>query len=78
MDDDKTSTPKSAYLEGERLAHFKSLSGMEYKEVYTPEDIKREMAHNMISCYILSQLSFCKLCHSLFFLIRRHIIIYSS
>ena len=30
---------KSSYLEGERLAHFKSLTGIEYKEVYTPEDI---------------------------------------
>ena len=32
----------SSYLDGERLAHFKSLSGMEYKEVYTKEDISRE------------------------------------
>jgi methylmalonyl-CoA mutase N-terminal domain/subunit len=30
---------QSSYLEGERLAHFKSLTGIEYKEVYTPEDI---------------------------------------
>ena len=29
---------KTSYLEGERPAHFKSLSGIEYKEVYTPED----------------------------------------
>ena len=29
---------KSSYLEGERLDHFKSLSGIEYKEVYTPKD----------------------------------------
>jgi methylmalonyl-CoA mutase N-terminal domain/subunit len=29
---------KASYLEGERLSHFKSLSGIEYKEVYTPED----------------------------------------
>ncbi len=30
---------QSSYLEGERLAHFKSLTGLEYKEVYTQEDI---------------------------------------
>ena len=29
----------SSYLEGERLPHFKSLSGREYEEVYTPEDV---------------------------------------
>lgn len=36
---------QSTYLEGERLPHFKSLSGREYKEVYTPEDvtIKQEL-----------------------------------
>lgn len=30
---------KSSYLEGERLSHYKSLSGMEYKEVYTSDDV---------------------------------------
>jgi len=29
----------STYLEGERLPHFKSLSGMEYKETYTQQDV---------------------------------------
>lgn len=29
---------KGSYLKGEHLAHFKSLSGREYKETYTPED----------------------------------------
>ena len=38
MTADKSKT-KSAYLEGERLSHFKSLSGIQYKEVYTPEDV---------------------------------------
>ena len=32
----------SSYLKGERVAHFKSLSGMEYKEVYTHEDVAGE------------------------------------
>ncbi len=31
---------KSTYLEGERVSNFKTLSGLEYKEVYTAEDIK--------------------------------------
>jgi methylmalonyl-CoA mutase N-terminal domain/subunit len=30
---------QSSYLEGERLSHFKSLTGLEYKEVYTKEDV---------------------------------------
>jgi methylmalonyl-CoA mutase N-terminal domain/subunit len=29
----------SSYLEGERVTNFKTLSGIEYKEVYTPEDV---------------------------------------
>jgi len=29
----------SSYLEGERVPNFKTLSGLEYKEVYTPEDV---------------------------------------
>ncbi len=31
---------KSSYLEGERVPNFKTLSGLEYKEVYTSEDAK--------------------------------------
>lgn len=38
MSDNEKIEIKSSYLEGERLEHFKSLSGTEYKEVYTPED----------------------------------------
>ena len=38
MDVNDKKETKSSYLEGERLGHFKSLSGMEYKEVYTSED----------------------------------------
>ncbi|MBW1774519.1 MAG: acyl-CoA mutase large subunit family protein [Deltaproteobacteria bacterium] len=30
---------QSSYLEGEHLPHFRSLSGREYKEVYTSEDV---------------------------------------
>jgi methylmalonyl-CoA mutase N-terminal domain/subunit len=30
---------QSRYLEGERVPNFRTLSGMEYKEVYTPEDV---------------------------------------
>ena len=33
----------STYLEGERVPHFRSLSGMEYKEVYTPSDWSGEL-----------------------------------
>jgi methylmalonyl-CoA mutase N-terminal domain/subunit len=39
MDEKETIKKHSSYLEGERLAHFKSLSGMEYKEVYTPKEV---------------------------------------
>ena len=39
MDESETKTTQSSYLEGERLPHFKSLSGLEYKQVYTPEDV---------------------------------------
>jgi methylmalonyl-CoA mutase N-terminal domain/subunit len=39
MDENETKTKQSSYLEGERLPHFKSLSGIEYKEVYTPEEV---------------------------------------
>lgn len=38
MKPNETKTTQSPYLEGERLPHFKSLSGREYKEVYTPQD----------------------------------------
>jgi len=38
MSVDKTMELKTSYLEGERPAHFKSLSGIEYKAVYRPED----------------------------------------
>ena len=36
---------ESSYLKGERVPNFKTLSGMEYKEVYTPEDatVAREL-----------------------------------
>jgi methylmalonyl-CoA mutase N-terminal domain/subunit len=30
---------QSSYLEGERVPNFKTLSGLEYREVYTPEDV---------------------------------------
>jgi methylmalonyl-CoA mutase N-terminal domain/subunit len=33
----------STYLDGERVPHFKSLSGMEYKEVYTKSDWDEEI-----------------------------------
>jgi methylmalonyl-CoA mutase, N-terminal domain len=39
MDKSETKMTQSSYLEGERLPHFKSLSGLEYKQVYTPEDV---------------------------------------
>jgi methylmalonyl-CoA mutase N-terminal domain/subunit len=39
MDENETIKNQNPYLEGERLSHFKSLSGMEYKQVYTPEDV---------------------------------------
>ena len=36
---------QSSYLEGEHLPHFRSLSGREYEEVYTSEDVsdKKEL-----------------------------------
>ena len=34
---------QSSYLEGEHLPHFKSLSGREYKEVYTSDDVTAKM-----------------------------------
>ena len=40
MKENETKMTQSSYLEGERLPHFKSLSGLEYKQVYTPEDVK--------------------------------------
>jgi methylmalonyl-CoA mutase N-terminal domain/subunit len=40
MKEKETMKIKSRYLEGERVPNFKSLSGMEYKEVYTPDDVK--------------------------------------
>ena len=40
---------KSSYLEGERVPNFKTLSGMEYKEVYTPEDVTG--AHELPGAY---------------------------
>ncbi|MBW2440269.1 MAG: methylmalonyl-CoA mutase, partial [Deltaproteobacteria bacterium] len=43
MNPSKTKTTPSTYLEGERLPHFKSLSGREYKEVYTSEDVRGEL-----------------------------------
>src|SRR4030066_78327 len=39
MKEKETMNIKSSYLEGERVPNFKTLSGMEYKEVYTPEDV---------------------------------------
>jgi methylmalonyl-CoA mutase N-terminal domain/subunit len=33
----------STYLEGERVPHFRSLSGIEYKEVYKPSDWKGDL-----------------------------------
>ncbi|NIR17394.1 MAG: hypothetical protein GWN86_27180 [Desulfobacterales bacterium] len=33
----------SSYLEGERVPHFRSLSEIEYKEVYGPSDWRREL-----------------------------------
>jgi methylmalonyl-CoA mutase N-terminal domain/subunit len=38
MKPNETKTTQSPYLEGERLPHLKSLSGREYKEVYTSQD----------------------------------------
>jgi methylmalonyl-CoA mutase N-terminal domain/subunit len=40
MKEKETMKIKSHYLEGERVPNFKTLSGMEYKEVYTPDDVK--------------------------------------
>jgi methylmalonyl-CoA mutase N-terminal domain/subunit len=40
MKEKETMKIKSRYLEGERVPNFKTLSGMEYKEVYTPDDVK--------------------------------------
>ena len=34
---------QSSYLEGEHLPHFRSLSGREYEEVYTSEDVTAKM-----------------------------------
>jgi methylmalonyl-CoA mutase N-terminal domain/subunit len=42
MTADKVQTIQSPYLEGERLPHFKSLSGREYKEVYTSQDTRAD------------------------------------
>ena len=42
MTADKAQTIQSPYLEGERLPHFKSLSGREYKEVYTSQDTRAD------------------------------------
>ena len=39
MKEKETTRIQSSYLEGERVPNFKTLSGMEYKEVYTPEDV---------------------------------------
>jgi methylmalonyl-CoA mutase N-terminal domain/subunit len=38
MNEKETDKIRSSYLEGERVPNFKTLSGLEYKEVYTPED----------------------------------------
>jgi methylmalonyl-CoA mutase N-terminal domain/subunit len=38
MKEKETLKIQSSYLEGERVPNFKTLSGMEYKEVYTSED----------------------------------------
>ena len=39
MNNNEKKKTESTYLEGERLPHFKSLSGMEYKETYTHQDV---------------------------------------
>jgi methylmalonyl-CoA mutase, N-terminal domain len=39
MKEKETLKIQSSYLEGEQVPNFKTLSGMEYKEVYTPEDV---------------------------------------
>lgn len=33
----------SSYLEGERIQNFETLSGLEYKEVYTADDVSRQL-----------------------------------
>ncbi|MDP6179488.1 MAG: methylmalonyl-CoA mutase family protein, partial [Desulfatiglandales bacterium] len=38
MDEKQTAKIKSTYLDGEQVPNFKTLSGLEYKEVYTSED----------------------------------------
>lgn len=40
MKERETMEIKSSYLEGERVPNFKTLSGLEYQEVYTSEDVK--------------------------------------
>jgi len=40
MKEKETTRIQSSYLEGERVPNFKTLSGMDYKEVYTPEDVR--------------------------------------
>jgi methylmalonyl-CoA mutase N-terminal domain/subunit len=39
MKEKETVKVQSSYLEGEQVPNFKTLSGLEYKEVYTPEDV---------------------------------------
>ena len=39
MKEKETLKIQSSYSEGEQVPNFKTLSGMEYKEVYTPEDV---------------------------------------
>jgi len=39
MKEKETMKIEGSYLEGERVPNFKTLSGIEYKEVYTPEDV---------------------------------------
>jgi methylmalonyl-CoA mutase N-terminal domain/subunit len=48
MKKEETAKIHSSYLEGERVPNFKTLSGLEYKEVYTPEDVTgaRELPGN--------------------------------
>src|SRR4030042_4866309 len=49
MKEKETMEIKSSYLEGERVTNFKTLSGMEYKEVYTPDDATG--AHELPGAY---------------------------
>jgi methylmalonyl-CoA mutase N-terminal domain/subunit len=49
MKEKETLKIQSSYLEGERVANFKTLSGMEYQEVYTPDDVTG--AHELPGAY---------------------------